>query len=75
MVRTGRCRSGGVCLSRTQARIAQRLEAGDTEAVDVLEQVGQVAANIRDMRRPEPYKGKGIMYQGEKIRRKEGKKK
>lgn len=39
------------------------------------QQVGQVAANIRDMRRPEPYKGKGIMYQGEKIRRKEGKKK
>ena len=39
------------------------------------QQVGQVAANIRDMRRPEPYKGKGIKYQGEKIRRKEGKKK
>jgi len=39
------------------------------------QQVGQVAANIRDMRRPEPYKGKGIKYQGEKILRKEGKKK
>ena len=37
--------------------------------------VGQVAANIREWRRPEPYKGKGIMYQGEYIFRKEGKKK
>ena len=37
--------------------------------------VGQVAANIRDWRRPEPYKGKGIMYKGEYIFRKEGKKK
>ncbi len=37
--------------------------------------VGQVAANIRKWRKPEPYKGKGIAYQGEYIRRKEGKKK
>jgi len=37
--------------------------------------VGQVAANIRDWRRPEPYKGKGIRYKGEYIFRKEGKKK
>lgn len=37
------------------------------------EQVGQVAANIREIRPPEPYKGKGIHYQGEKIRRKAGK--
>ena len=37
--------------------------------------VGQVAANIRDWRRPEPYKGKGIKYKGEFIFRKEGKKK
>lgn len=37
--------------------------------------VGQVAANIRKWRKPEPYKGKGISYQGEYIRRKEGKKK
>ena len=36
--------------------------------------VGQVAAEIRAMKKPEPYKGKGIKYQGEKIRRKEGKK-
>ncbi|ASP19362.1 50S ribosomal protein L6 [Antarctobacter heliothermus] len=39
------------------------------------QQVGQVAANIRDWRRPEPYKGKGIRYKGEFIFRKEGKKK
>ena len=37
--------------------------------------VGQVAANIRDWKRPEPYKGKGIRYKGEYIFRKEGKKK
>jgi len=35
--------------------------------------VGQVAANIREYRLPEPYKGKGIKYVGEHIRRKEGK--
>ncbi len=37
--------------------------------------VGQVAANIREWRGPEPYKGKGIKYKGEYIFRKEGKKK
>ncbi|MCG7624801.1 MULTISPECIES: 50S ribosomal protein L6 [unclassified Epibacterium] len=37
--------------------------------------VGEVAAQIRDWRRPEPYKGKGIRYKGEFIFRKEGKKK
>jgi large subunit ribosomal protein L6 len=37
------------------------------------EQVGQVSANIREVRPPEPYKGKGIHYLGEKIRRKAGK--
>jgi large subunit ribosomal protein L6 len=37
--------------------------------------VGQVAAEIRAFRKPEPYKGKGIKYAAEKIRRKEGKKK
>jgi len=39
------------------------------------QQVGQVAAEIRSMKKPEPYKGKGIKYAGERIRRKEGKKK
>ena len=37
------------------------------------QQVGQVAADIRKWRKPEPYKGKGIRYQGEHVRRKEGK--
>ncbi len=35
--------------------------------------VGQIASNIRSLRPPEPYKGKGIHYQGEKVRRKAGK--
>jgi large subunit ribosomal protein L6 len=39
------------------------------------QKVGQLAANIRSLRPPEPYKGKGIKYSTEKIRRKEGKKK
>ncbi|PRD41328.1 50S ribosomal protein L6 [Phyllobacterium phragmitis] len=39
------------------------------------QQVGQVAAEIREYRAPEPYKGKGVKYAGEKIVRKEGKKK
>ena len=39
------------------------------------QKVGQVSAEIRGYRKPEPYKGKGIKYAEEKIRRKEGKKK
>src|SRR5690349_10612719 len=39
------------------------------------QQVGQVAADIRAWRKPEPYKGKGVRYEGEYIARKEGKKK
>ncbi|TME98134.1 MAG: 50S ribosomal protein L6 [Chloroflexi bacterium] len=38
-----------------------------------IEDVGQVAANLRGFRPPEPYKGKGVMYRGEKVRRKAGK--
>ena len=38
------------------------------------EKVGEFAANVRKVRKPEPYKGKGIKYKGEQIRRKEGKK-
>jgi large subunit ribosomal protein L6 len=37
------------------------------------QKVGQFAAEVRAVRKPEPYKGKGIMYEGEKVRRKEGK--
>ena len=39
------------------------------------QRVGQIAANIRSYRKPEPYKGKGVKYKDEIIRRKEGKKK
>jgi len=37
------------------------------------EKVGQVAAELRAVRPPEPYKGKGVRYQGEQVRRKAGK--
>jgi large subunit ribosomal protein L6 len=37
--------------------------------------VGETAARIRKIRPPEPYKGKGVRFAGEKVRRKEGKKK
>ena len=37
------------------------------------QQVGEVAANIRKLRKPDPYKGKGVRYQGEQVRRKVGK--
>ena len=48
---------------------AVRVEGADKQ------RVGQVAAEIRGFRGPEPYKGKGIKYEGEQILRKEGKKK
>jgi large subunit ribosomal protein L6 len=54
-----------------------RLNAASPTVVEVTgidkEVVGQVAAEIRSLRPPEPYKGKGIKYQGEVIRRKAGK--
>jgi large subunit ribosomal protein L6 len=54
-----------------------KLEVEGTTKVHVRgidkELVGQVAANIRKVRKPEPYKGKGIRYLGEKVRRKAGK--
>ena len=37
------------------------------------QQVGEVAANLRKLRKPDPYKGKGVRYAGEQIRRKVGK--
>jgi large subunit ribosomal protein L6 len=37
------------------------------------QKVGEVAANIRKIRKPEPYKGKGVRYEGEVVRRKAGK--
>jgi large subunit ribosomal protein L6 len=44
-----------------------------TVAGNDIEQVGQLAADIRSLRKPEPYKGKGVRYVGEKVRRKVGK--
>ena len=52
----------------------ERPTAIKVEGVDK-RQVGQVAAEIRAFRPPEPYKGKGVKFEGEAIRRKEGKKK
>jgi large subunit ribosomal protein L6 len=48
---------------------------GRTVHIDGIDKqvVGQVAANIRELRPPEPYKGKGVRYSDEKIRRKAGK--
>ena len=46
-----------------------KIQGADKQAV------GQIAAVIRKLRPPEPYKGKGVRYSGEKVRRKEGKKK
>lgn len=52
------------------------VEKNTTVHIDGIEKdlVGQVAANIRAKRAPEPYKGKGVKYSDEQIRRKEGKK-
>jgi large subunit ribosomal protein L6 len=54
-----------------------KLNAASPTVVEVTgidkEAVGQVAAEIRSLRPPEPYKGKGVKYQGEVIRRKAGK--
>ena len=56
-----------------------RIEAPKQTEVKIFgidkQKVGQVAAEIRRFRSPEPYKGKGVKYAGETIRRKEGKKK
>ncbi len=52
----------------------ERPTAIKVEGIDK-RQVGQVAAEIRGFRPPEPYKGKGVRYDNEIIRRKEGKKK
>jgi large subunit ribosomal protein L6 len=56
----------GITLKATQPTQVL-IEGADKEVV------GQVAAEIRSLRKPEPYKGKGIKYVGEKIRRKAGK--
>jgi large subunit ribosomal protein L6 len=55
--------------------ITFRVEAPTRFAVEGIDKqkVGEVAANIRKLRKPDPYKGKGVRYQGEVIRRKAGK--
>ena len=55
--------------------IAFRVESPTRFAVEGIDkqQVGEVAAKIRKLRKPDPYKGKGVRYQGEVIRRKAGK--
>jgi large subunit ribosomal protein L6 len=55
--------------------IAFRVEAPTRFVVEGIDkqQVGEIAANIRKLRKPDPYKGKGVRYQGEQVRRKVGK--
>jgi large subunit ribosomal protein L6 len=55
--------------------IAFRVETPTRFAVEGIDKqkVGEVAANIRKLRKPDPYKGKGVRYQGEVVRRKAGK--
>jgi large subunit ribosomal protein L6 len=55
--------------------IAFRVETATRFVVEGIDKqkVGEVAANIRKIRPPEPYKGKGVRYQGEQVRRKAGK--
>jgi len=55
--------------------IAFRVEVPTRFVVEGIDKqkVGEVAANIRKLRKPDPYKGKGVRYQGEVIRRKAGK--
>ncbi|MFL6163992.1 MAG: 50S ribosomal protein L6 [Jatrophihabitantaceae bacterium] len=55
--------------------ISFRVETPTRFAVEGIDKqkVGEVAANIRKLRKPDPYKGKGVRYQGEIIRRKAGK--
>jgi large subunit ribosomal protein L6 len=57
------------------AGITFRVESPTRFVVEGIDkqQVGEVAANIRKLRKPDPYKGKGVRYQGEQIRRKVGK--
>jgi len=59
--------------------VERDLARGDTEPASMLirgvdkQKVGQFAAEIRTLRKTEPYKGKGIRYEGEQVRRKQGK--
>jgi large subunit ribosomal protein L6 len=65
--------------SPLEYRIPQGIDVRIDKQVNILvsgidkQLVGRVAAEIRDLKKPEPYKGKGIRYVGEKVRRKVGK--
>ena len=63
--------------SRSTRRRASRFEVENPTRLAVVgidkELVGQIAAQVRSTRKPEPYKGKGVRYAGEQIRRKAGK--
>jgi large subunit ribosomal protein L6 len=50
----------------------RRRRPGSRSGIDK-QQVGEVAANLRKLRKPDPYKGKGVRYAGEQIKRKVGK--
>jgi large subunit ribosomal protein L6 len=58
-----------------EAGVKIKVEGTDTIHIDGIDKqaVGQAAANIRKVRPPEPYKGKGIRYEDEEVRRKQGK--
>lgn len=58
-----------------EAGVKLKVEGTDTIHIDGISKqaVGQAAANIRKVKPPEPYKGKGIRYEGEEVRRKQGK--
>ena len=59
----------------TSEGVTLAVEGNDTIIISGIDkqQVGQVAAEIRQVKPPEPYKGKGIRYEGEVVRRKQGK--
>ncbi|MFT7611205.1 MAG: large subunit ribosomal protein L6 [Parvicellaceae bacterium] len=61
----------------SEVKITATMEKGKNPMVELescdKQLIGQVAAKIRSFRKPEPYKGKGIRFQGEEIRRKAGK--
>ena len=65
------------CLSGSRSNVSMNIlrGLGYTNLVNGInkQQVGQVAAEIRALKKPEPYKGKGIKYEGERILRKSGK--
>ena len=65
-------RSCGCCYKNEINRIQSEIDESNMDQID-LRGVGAAAADIRKWRKPEPYKGKGIKFEGEVIRRKEGK--